>query len=124
MIKNTGRGHRQIPSGDSSDTQRRLTKHEQIAMITTLEKCTRTLSNYAELHRDDKAVIRRKLRELDEEVVALFSKHKKPISTKLLSTQTTKFCRSSSEGLSEELSSYHSPITRAVTKKTYRVRPR
>lgn len=35
---------------------------------------------YEELHRDDKAIIRRRLRELDDEVVSLFARHKKPIS--------------------------------------------
>ena len=80
MIKNTGRAQCQPSAMDSSDSQKRLTKHEQIAMLTTLEKCTRTYSHYEELHRDDKAAIRWRLREMDEEVIAVFTKHKKPIS--------------------------------------------
>lgn len=62
MIKNTGRAQQQAPPVEPTDNHRRLTKHEQIAMITTLEKCTRSYSHYEELHRDDKATIRRRLR--------------------------------------------------------------
>lgn len=122
MIRNTGRAHQPHVSGESSEPQRRFTKHEQIAMMTTLEKCTRTMC----LTKSCIGTTRQLFAEGCESSTTRWFRSlqgTKSPSVRTLLIKTTRRCRFSFGALWVG-TSIRCRATEAATKKTYRLRQR